>query len=377
MKNKNKAFATGLLALSFLGAALLVGCDGRRDEPARNLTFDEMKPSDALVVVNGKRLTKQELADKLLRIYRNVLRKPGSNRNAAGQTVLRERGRLIDQFIARRVMADAATRQNLVPKDAVAKSVASNLAAVAAAKKLTVQEYEWRERDMARYLRDKFEEDVLIEAFIATNVTPHLGITPSLVSNYLETVDSENAVVAQTNALRRAQLVAIRDECLKDPGRWASVAEEVSVESSDESEVDYGEFQSSETAEAVFTTPVGGIAGPLEEEDGFRLVKVVAATTPGSTNSFGEVAARGTRTCSQIYVEKDPLFMKWSFEETTEELKRQRLTARVNEFVAEARTNGTNVIEFPHGTDFWGRPKPPAAKAEAKAEEGKETEKGN
>lgn len=337
-------------------AALIVGCE-KQKEQLRPLTFNEMKPTDVMVSVNGKSLTKQEVFDKLSRIYQNVLRQPGSNKNVAGQTVMRERGRLIDQFITRRILADAATRQNLVSKDVVKAIVTTNLTEYAKERNLSLEEYEWRERNMARYLRDMIEENVLIEAFIATNITPHLEITPELVSNYLATVDAENAIVAKTNALRRAELVKIRDECLKNPDRWMPIAEKISLENSEEGEVEYDDFLTPETAETVFTTPVGGITQPIEEEDGFRLVKVVGATAQGSTNSFGEVSARGTRTCSQIYIEKDPLYMKWNFEDTTTELKQQRTTARVNAFVEESKTNGTNVIEFPHGTDFWGMPK--------------------
>ncbi len=350
-------------------AVLIVGCEKEKERP-RELTFNEMMPNDVLVSVNGKSLTKQEVFDKLSRIYQNVLRQPGSNKNVAGQTVMRERGRLIDQFIARRIMADAATRQNLVSKDRVQQIVTTNMTEFAKGRNLTLREYEWRERDMARYLRDMIEEDVLIEAFIATNITPYLEITPELVSNYLATVDAENAIVAKTNEIRRAELVKIREECLKNPDRWMAIAEKISLEDSSEGEVEYDDFMTPETAEIVFTTPVGGITQPIEEEDGFRLVRVVGATAQGSTNSFGEVSARGTRTCSQIYIEKEPLYMKWSFEDTTKELEQQRTTARVNAFIEESKTNGTNVIEFPHGTDFWGMPKvkkPAVAKDAANA----------
>ena len=337
-------------------AVLIVGCEKEKVR-SRELTFSEMMPGDVLVSVNGKGLTKQEVADKLLRIYQNVLHQPGSNKNVAGQTVMRERGRLIDQFIARRILSDAATRQNLISKDKVKEIVTTNMTEFAKERGLTLKEYEWRERDMARYLRDMIEENVLIEAFIATNITPYLEITPELVSNYLATVDAENAIVAKTNEIRRAELLKIREECLKNPNCWMPLAEKISLEDSSEGEVEYDDFMTPATAEVVFTTPVGGITQPIEEEDGFRMVRVIGATAQGSTNSFGEVSARGTRTCSQIYIEKDPYFMKWSFEDTTKELEQQRTTARVDAFVEESKTNGTNVIEFPHGTDFWGVPR--------------------
>lgn len=324
-----------------------------------------MSPADVLVSVNGRSLTKGEVATKLAKTYQNALRQPGGNANLAGQTVLEERGRIVDAFVGRRLVADAAMRQHLLSRDALSEYVSSNMTFRAKEQNLSLADYETREPRMARYLRAMFEENALIAAFIATNLAPKIAVTPTVVSNYMAEVDAENALVAQTNAALRARLETIRRESLADPNRWEGLAAGASVDDSSPRECEYDDFDSAETAKIVFGTPVGGITAPIEEEEGYRMVRVTAATGAGATNAFGEVSARGTRTCSQIYVEKEPPFLKWSLEETERELRRQIMAQLLKGAVEDLRTNGLNRIDYPHGTNFWRRTraeqKPPRA----------------
>lgn len=376
MKNKNREFAAGLLALSLLGAAALVGCDARRDERPREMTVAEMSPRDVIVSVNGTALTKGEVADKLTRVYKVVLRGPGGNPNAAAQTVREEQDRIVERFVTRRLIADTARQKGLIAPEELSAQITSNMTAVAKARKSSLADYERKSPVEAGYFRRKFEEDALMNAYRAACITPTDGITPEVVSNYLAEVDAENAVVAKTNALRKASLNALRAQAVANPEKWEELVAGVGNADPEEQELEYDEFDEAETAERVFRTAVGGITEPIEEEGGFRMVKVVAATAPGSTNSFGEVSARGTRTCSQVYVEKEPLFLKWDFAETEKELRRQADLQLLEMAVEAMKTNGLHRIEYPHGTNFWARPAPPPAKAETKAERKKETEKG-
>lgn len=314
-----------------------------------------MSPADVLVSVNGRSLTKGEVATKLAKTYQNALRQPGGNANLAGQTVLEERGRIVDAFVGRRLVADAAMRQHLLSRDALSEYVSSNMTFRAKAQNISLSDYEAREPRISRYLRAMFEEDALIAAFIATNLAPKVAVTPEVVSNYMAEVDAENVLVAQTNAALRARLETIRRESLADPNRWEGLAAGASVDDSSPRECEYDDFDSAETAKIVFGTPVGGITAPIEEEEGYRMVRVTAATGAGATNAFGEVSARGTRTCSQIYVEKEPPFLKWSLGETERELRRQITAQLLKGAVEDLRTNGLNRIDYPHGTNFWRR----------------------
>lgn len=180
--------------------------------------------------VNGRSLTKGEVATKLAKTYQNALRQPGGNANLAGQTVLEERGRIVDAFVDRRLVADAAMHQNLLSKDFLSAYVSSNMTFRAKAQNISLSDYEAREPRMARYLRAMFEEDALIAAFIATNLAPKVAVTPEVVSNYMAEVDAENALVAQTNAALRARLETIRRESLADPNRWEGLAAGASVD---------------------------------------------------------------------------------------------------------------------------------------------------
>ena len=95
--------STVLYVFTALVALLGFGC---REQPAvRELSYEEMSPADVLVSVNGRSLTKGEVATKLAKTYQNALRQPGGNANLAGQTVLEERGRIVDAFVGRRLVA--------------------------------------------------------------------------------------------------------------------------------------------------------------------------------------------------------------------------------------------------------------------------------
>ncbi len=357
-----RTFGRLVCALLLTGASLvIIGCSEHKEEALREMTIGEMSPNDVIVSVNGASLTKCEVSDKLSRVYKVALRQPGGNPNVAAQTARQEQDRIVDRFIERRLIADTAKRQNLMSADALSAQITSNLLSVAQSRKLSLADFEKKDPTTARYFRTMFEEDILIGAYIATNITPVDGITPLVVSNYLAEVDAENAIVAKTNELKKAELVSIRMKALAAPEKWDDLAENVGNADFDPREMEYDEFDDPNTAEKVFRTKVGGITEPIEEADGYRMVKVLAATEPGSTNSFGEVSARGTRTCSQIYVEKEPLFLKWNFAETEKELRRQVAGQLMAQAVDAMKTNGLNRIVYPHGTNLWSRPKTPKA----------------
>lgn len=340
-----------VLAFSFVSAC---SKDTRQEK-----TFEELSDSDVLAQVGDHCLTKKEVTQKLRLAYDNALKAEGGSPNGAMRIVQREQARMIDRFVDRRLFSDLAKSQNLVSADELQRTVESNLTQLASARKMTVSDFERNKPSEYRYVREAFEEDVLIRAYIATNIEPKVVVSDETVTGYLDAIKAENKSVAETNAVICAKLLGIADVCRKTPSLWAKVTVGVGEEDGSASEFSYDDFMEKQTADAVFGAKDGEVVGPLTETEGYRLVMVLSSTLGEDGSATG-----GVRVCRQVFCRKEPEFFTWDFETTRKELRNQLSQKRIAEELEAMRTNGTAVIRYPYGKDILQRPRKTEKKAQ-------------
>lgn len=342
---RQSCFRMGALALFLL---LICAC---ADSANHEKTFEEMSDDDALVEVGDRRLTKKEVTQKLQMVYDRALRQRGGNPSGAMRMVQREQAKIIDRFIDRRLFSDLAAAQKLVSPEVLNQSVESNLTKIANARKTTAEDLRKEKPDEYRYMREAFEEEVLINAYVASNIMPKVKVPDEMVSNYLAVVRAENQSVGMTNALVRAKLLGIAEICRKDSSLWEKLTHDVGEEVEGITEFSYDEFGDKCTADAVFGAKEGEVVGPFDEDDGYRLIKVVSIT--GEDGS----PTGGVRACRQVFCSKEPEFFTWDFETTRRELRSQLSQRMIGEQLEAMRTNGTAVIRYPNGRNVWQRKK--------------------
>ena len=106
-------------------------------------------------------------------------------------------------------------------------------------------------------------------------------------------------------------------------------------------------------AAAVFALRKNAISDVIEDDNGFHLVKVLDVK-PAVKDESGKVVKDEVRKLSHLYIEKEPVLIRESKIELTNDLKYQMQIQAVNEYVTGLLTNGSHRIVYPHGRKGLG-----------------------
>lgn len=177
------------------------------------------------------------------------------------------------------------------------------------------------------------------------------------VSNFIASAVSINEGIARTNAMRKAQLAAWRQEIVSGKATFEALADKYSEcpFKREGSGGDWGsyrhdyfkeQFHNKEMGDAIFKLQEGEISQVLEDGEGYSLVKFVEYDTRfGSTD--GE-----DRRCSRIFLPKQPELMIPSFKALKNQIMAQVTSDAVEKEVARLKAAAT--IVYPNGTNLLG-----------------------
>ena len=317
--------------------------------------IEEMAPDDIIVVVNGYPLTKRYYNAVWVTIFKNMMAKRGASQHEAMKRIEEMQPKYINQFVMRRLLLDDARRQKVISDEDLRRLVGEKIQIVANATKKKPKEVVARFGDTSPVVFYDIAEHILMDALIRAKIPPAVKVDDDFVAATQAQVTADNEATRKTNELIRVKLMDWKKDI--DTGK-ATFENVVSVRTNDHLHVidkggEWGTYEKSNIkdralANAAFSLPIGGISEPIEEEEGFSLLKVLAIT-PAETNAKGRTIQHEARKLARIYVEKEPLLIRQSDEEMFKDLKQQMQLQAIYKYADNLRTNGLNTVVYPHG----------------------------
>ena len=323
------------------------------------MSISEMSPEDAIVVVNGYPLTKKVFDDLTVIKAKRLSNRKGANPAVVESLVNQFKRQYIPLFVSQRLMLDKARELKVLSVDEVASQVNSDLAGIAKKRKVSVDKIvKAFPGDFKYYLYDAAAEKWL-KVLVEKHIPPKLNVDDAFVSNVQKQVELENFVTTQTNELIRVQMESWKKQIISGKLNFDELAKAVSQDVSSDTNCPslWGEFERGELSDKnvqakIFALKLGEISDPIEDEDGFHLVKLLKVTPP-ELNKKGRVIRNEMRKVSHIYIEKMPLLIRQDDPAMFEDLKEQMKMQAIFEYSENLRTNSAYKVVYPHGEDLF------------------------
>lgn len=368
----HKAAAVSMLAL----AALWGGCSRLDQEAAQQLPdrdfleiekrlkdvpegqkmlVDQMKPEDVIVAVNGYPLTKRFYDAVLGSIAKSMMARRNANPYEVSQRIEEMRSTYVRQFVMRRLLIDDARRQAILPADELRKRMQKHIEAVAKAARKTPGQVIKSFGDNAPVIFYDIAERTLVDALVAAKIPPLVKVDDSFVADVQAQVTADNEAIRRTNDMIRAKLAQWKADIAANKITFESIA---AVRTNElrhviEKGEEWGTFEKSEIkeralAKAAFALGQGEVSEPVEDENGFSLLKVLEIT-PAVKNEKGRTLQHETRKLARIFVEKEPELLRQSDNDMRKDLKQQMQLQAIYRYADLLHTNGMNKVVYPHG----------------------------
>ena len=322
-------------------------------------TIAEMKDSDAIVVVNGYPLTKANFDDLMVIRTKRLLKRKGASPAAVESLVNQFKRQYVPQFVFQRLMLDKARELKVLESAEVEKQVNDELSAVAKQRKTTVDKIvKSFPGDFKYYLYDAAAEKWM-DKLVEKHIPPKMIVDDAFVSNCQAQVELDNAATTATNQLFKARMLEWKQSVLAGKVSFDELAEKFSQDSAPEGEKPsyWGEFErgcieDKNLQAQVFAMPVGEISDPIEDEEGFHLVKVLKATPPVK-NDKGRMIQDEVRVLAHVFIEKLPLLLRQDDEAMFADLQEQMKMQAIIDYGENLRTNSTYKVVYPHGEKLF------------------------
>ena len=318
----------------------------------------QMEQNDIIVSVNGYPMTRRDWDDRVAMETQFLLKKAGANNFQVEEQIKDIKARMVGAFVTKRLLIDDAKARNVQNPTSVFNNVNAYIAANAKAKKKTIRQFEALYPGDRKYLYYDVAERIWIDALVATNIPPEINVDAYLVSNAQAMVDVENAKIAATNALKKAQLAKWKTDIEEGRAKFEDLAAQYSSDADDVVGtngywciVERGEMSDKKLQAIAFALPMGKISDPVEDENGIHLIKVNKITPP-EKNSKGRTIRNEVRELAHIYLEKEPEILRQSDTAMRHDLKRQIQLQAIEKYVDILKTNGQNTVVFPHGKNL-------------------------
>lgn len=324
-------------------------------EQGEETIVGKLKDDDVLVAVNGYPLTKR-VFDELMVIKANQIARSKDANVAFNNNQLAEfQKNYVPMFVNQRLLLDKARELKLIPPEEVEQRVNEMVQKQAKARKKTVEEFVKSFPGDFKYYLYEVEAQLLMNRLVKTHIPPAGEVTEGLVAEFQKAIDEDNAGTTQTNEMKRAQMTKWKKDILAKKMTFEDLARKYNEDDyADEDnpgqwgEFERGEFDDKRVQSAVFSLKVGEISDPVEDDDGFHLIKVVSVKPP-ERNEKGRIIQDEVRKVMHIYVKKLPLLIRDANDILMADLKRQMQLQAINRYLDDLKTNGVTRIEFPHG----------------------------
>lgn len=336
------------------GAPLSVASGGSQTNRTGK-TLMEMAPADVIVSVNGVRLTKKQYLERCDQTMQRLSQMPGMSKGKLSATGKFMARKYIPGFINMQLLEQEARRTGVLSGAALVDAIDKWIARAAKQSGMKVSAFLAQVPGGADSLKREAEENVLVEAVIATNVLPKVSVPDQLVTNAIEAVRAENATADATNALKVAQLNAFRGQIVAgaDFGKLADDYSECN-RSAPGNNGYWGEFERKDISdakmrEAIFKLKPGELSEVLSDDEGFHLVKMLPYKE-GATNANGKASAESV-SLAHILLRREPALEVSGPANMRKQLFEQIKQQILGEYIQSLRAKA--VIEYPNGTNFW------------------------
>lgn len=314
--------------------------------------FSELASNDVLVAVNGKVLTKGTFDALMLLYLKGTLNQKNMSPLVAEKMLEEHRRAYPRQFVAQRLLVDAAFTRGVTTTNEVLEAVSERIRAAAQKQKKPVARFLKGYANNAHYFFYEQCVSYVIDKVIREKIPPKATVDEGFVKAVRDQVQVENAASRATNATTRAALAAARAQILSGRQTLAAAAADLETrglgEGGDWGEFTAADFDSADHAAKVFALKQGALSEILEDDNGFRVVRV-DAILPAEKDADGNELNPERRRLSHLYADKRPLLIEESDVVLTRDLKRQMQVQAVNDFVTGLMTNGQNTVVYPNG----------------------------
>ena len=314
--------------------------------------FASLASNDVLVAVNGRVLTKGTFEALMALYLKGVLERKDMSPLVADKMLEEHRRAYPRLFVAQCLLVDHAFQSGLVTTNAVLEAVAARLRAAARKRKISVaQLLKAYARDAHYFLYEQCAAHVM-DALVRAKIPPKTVVDDAFVAAVKRQVQTENAASRATNETTRAALADLRAQVLSGRQTLAAAAAALEArglgEGGDWGEFAADDFDSAAHAAKVFALKKGEISEILENDDGYRVVRV-EEILPEEKDATGNEINPERRRLSHLHADKRPLLIEDSDIILTRDLKRQMQLQAVNDFVTGLMTNGQNTVVYPNG----------------------------
>ena len=328
-------------------------------ELGNETVVDALKDEDVLVAVNGYPLTKKVFDELMVLKAKQIMQRKGANPAYANNQLADFKKNYISLFVNQRILLDKARELNVMSREEIEKRVNEVVQERAKARKLSVEKFmKSFPGDFKYYLYD-LEAMLLMDKLVKTYIPPIAEVNDGLVAAFQKSIDEDNAGTMRTNEMKRAQMLEWKRDLLANKVTFEDLAKKYNEDdyaNDDEpgywGEFERGEFEDKRVQSAVFNLRVGEISDPVEDDDGYHLIKLISVKAP-ERNEKGRIIQDEIRKLMHIYVKKLPLLIRDANDILKADLKRQMQVQAINRYLDDLKTNGVTRIEFPHGKSLF------------------------
>lgn len=334
----------------------------RQAEPfptGKETIVDALQPDDVLVAVNGYPLTKKTFDEVMVLKAKQLANAKGSNQAYLNNQLADFRRNYVPLFVNQRLLIDRARELNVIPKEELERRVNDIVEKQAKARKMTVEKFVRSFPGDFKYFLYETCARLLMNSIVAKHIPPVGEVSDGLVAAFQQSIAEDNAATMKTNEMKRVQMQEWKRDLLAKKVTFEELAKKYSEDDyADEDRPGYwGEFERGQIDDkrvqsVVFSLKPGEISDPVEDDEGFHLLKVLSVTAP-ERNAKGRVIQDEMRKVMHIFVKKLPLLIRDTDEILKADLKRQMQIQAINRYLDDLKTNGVTRIEFPHGKKLF------------------------
>lgn len=361
-------------SLPVMAFALLFGCSDKHEEStyfnnafleivprvetfesSTNKTIATLSNDDVLVAVNGYPLTKGVFTDLMLLKARELMRRKNANANLVSNQLAEFEKQYLSIFVSQRLMIDEATRLNVVSSNELERIVNDTVSEAAKRANKTIHQYVTSFPGDFKYCLYEIAAKAVISKLVQKHIPPLVETSSEFVSNVQSQVALDNIEAGKTNQAIRLQMLEWKKTIESGESSFEALAKEYSQDTDftvgkpgSWGEYERGRMDDKNIQAVAFSLKPGQISDPIEDDDGFHLLKVVKIT-PATRNKDGKILMNEVRELAHIYREKTPLLIVQSDEDLYQDLKHQMQVRAIDDYVTNLRTNGANRIEYPNG----------------------------
>ncbi len=334
----------------------------RREKPyetGEETVVDALKPEDVLVAVNGYPLTKAKFDEVLKMKAQELSTRKGANAAYAGNQLAEFKKSYVPLFVNQRLLLDEAKRLKVLSAEEISRRVNEVVSKQAKLRKMPMEKLIKSFHGDFRYALYDIQAMIVMNALIKKHIPPVGDVTDSVVAAFQDAIRADIEGATKTNEMIRARMAGWKRDILAKKITFEELAKKYNSgdDASPEKpgywgDLERGEIEDKRVQSAVFSLKVGEISDPVEDDDGFHLIRVLAVKPP-EKNEAGRVIQDEVRSVEHIYVNKLPLLIQDADADLKIDLKRQMQLQAVNAYLENMKTNGANRIEFPHGKHLF------------------------